>query len=323
MKTVIYGAGAIGGTIGGHLALAGHEVALIGRPRHVEAIRAHGLRLVMPSGTHDLRLPAFTSPQEAGLQPEDPILLCVKGQDTEGALRDLQAAAPDVPVFCVQNGVRNEEAAARRFARVYGVMVRVGGVHLQPGEVIARRDPPGTLVLGRYPNGTDATVEAVAGQLREAGFLVLVSPDVMAYKYGKLLANLANAVGAITNAGGRDADYRRIVEAAEQEARSLLAQAGIAWVSDEQLAQEVPGLDGPARGQVEVEAGNSTWQSLARGQGSVETEYLNGEIVRLAGELNAEAPVNAALTRIALEMAARQERPGKHTPAELRALLGV
>ncbi len=55
----------------------------------------------------------------------------------------------------------------------------------------------------------------------------------------------------------------------------------------------------------------------------MESEFLNGEIVRLAERLGAQAPVNAGLTRIALEMAAAGERPGKYSSAELRELLGV
>jgi 2-dehydropantoate 2-reductase len=142
-RTIIYGAGAIGGVVGGHLALAGKEVVLIGRPKHMKAIREHGLRLVTPRGTHTLQLTAVTEPSQIDFRPEDVVFLCVKGQDTEEALRTLRAQVEDIPIFCFQNGVRNEEVASRYFPRVYGVVVRVGGVFVNNGEVIARYDPPG------------------------------------------------------------------------------------------------------------------------------------------------------------------------------------
>lgn len=339
MRTIIYGAGAIGGTVGGHLARAGYDVVLIGRPGHVAAIRRDGLRFVTPTGTHTLRVPAVTHPAEIDWRPGDVVFLCVKGQNTAEALRDLQAALAqpahhatrttpdvprltfDVPLFCLQNGVRNEELAARVFARVYGVMVRVGGVYLQEGEVIARRDPPGLLIIGRYPSGADELAEAVAGQLRAAGFTAPVTPDVMAYKWGKLLSNLANAVGAITDAGGEDPDHARIVGAARREAEALMRQAGIRWVPPQEIEQQYPEVGREVRGKVSVRAGSSTWQSLARGQGSVESDFLNGEIVRLAARLGATAPVNAGLARIASEMAARREKPGRYSAKELAALL--
>ncbi len=322
MRAIIYGPGAIGGTVGGHLALAGYKVALIGRGAHIGAIREHGLRLVTPGGTHTLPLPAVANPAEIDYRPDDILFLCVKGQDSESALRALPPAARQMPVFCLQNGVRNEEIAARYSDRVYGAMLQVGGVYLTPGEVIARRDPPGMLVIGRYPAGADELAEAVAASLRAARFAVLVTPDVMPCKWGKLISNLGNAVDAITGAGEGDCDAAAIVHAAQEEARALLARASIRWISRRDLLQAHPELDPPERSIVAVEAGCSTWQSLARGQGTLETDYLNGEIVRLAARLGAEAPVNAGLNRIALEMAARREQPGRYSAAELRALLG-
>jgi len=328
MRAIIYGAGAIGGVVGGHLALTGTEVVLIGRPGHVNAINQHGLRFVTPTGTHNLQLPAVTAPNQIEFTPDDIVLLCVKGQNTDEALRDLRAVVTDIPVFCLQNGVRNEEIATTYFPRIYGTMVRVGGVYITDGEVTARRDPPGWLIMGCYPPGTDDLVETVAERLHTAGFFVLVTPDVMPYKWGKLMGNLANSIVAITST--RDDDFNRIFRATQEEAQELLARAGIRWVSNQQLAEEWPDSAVRPRSVLRIEAQSSTWQSLARGVGTVEVEYLNGEIVRLAEQVGAdcpsnptEAPINSALTRIAMDMAARGEPPGRYTPAELCALLGL
>lgn len=321
MKVVIYGAGAIGGVVGGHLACAGYDVALIGRSAQVEAIQEHGLRLVTPSGTHVLRLPAVTGPGQINFGPDHVVLLCMKSQNTEEALRDLRAVTGEVPLFCLQNGVRNEEIAAQYFPRVYGVMVRVGADYLNNGEVIARRDPPGLLIIGRYPQGTNELVEAVAASMRAAGFLVMVTPDVMPYKWGKLIINLGNAIGAISNARGEEINL--IEQATRREARDILTQAGIRWVSTQQLTKEWPESNAPPQGSIDTKTQGSTWQSLARRQGTVETDFLNGEIVRLARQLGRQAPLNEALLRISHQMAANRETPGKYGPAQLRALLGL
>ena len=321
MRIIIYGAGAIGGVVGGHLARVGHDVIVIGRPGHVKAIQGHGLRLVTPTDTHILRLPAVTSPDQIDFGPDNIVFFCMKTQDTETALRDLHAVIEDVPIFCLQNGVRNEEYAAQYFPRVYGVMVRVGAVYLTEGEVLARSDPPGWLVMGRYPEGTDKLVECAATKLRDAGFLAMVTPDVMPYKWGKLMINLANAIGAISN--GTPEDTKPIAKAVRQETEEILTQAGIHWISAEQLAQEWPEITIPPRGKLESHAKSSTWQSLARQQGTVETEFFNGEIVRLAKQLGLEAPLNETLLRIIQEMSANQEPPGKYTVAQLCALLGL
>ncbi len=216
MRIIIYGAGAIGGTIGGHLARTGHDVILIARPGQVKAINEQGLRLITPTATHTLRVRAVAHPSEISFKSDDVVFISAKGQNTEEVLTDLKKVTKDVPVFCFQNGVRNEEVAAGYFTRVYGVMMRLPTVYLKDGEVIARRDPPGFFVMGRYPRGKDELIESVAKELRDASFYVLVSPDVMPYKWDKLLLNLANAVGAITNGRGKEID--RIKEAVREEA---------------------------------------------------------------------------------------------------------
>jgi len=321
MRFIIYGAGAIGGTVGGHLARGGYEVLLVGRPGHVQAIRQHGFRFITPRGTHSLDLPAVTTATEIDFREDDVAFLCVKSQDTETALRELSSAVAELPVFCLQNGVRNEEVAARCFDRVYGVMVRVGGTYLRNGEVIGRRDPPGALAIGRFPEGLDHLAESVAAALRAVDFAVLVVPDVMRYKWGKLMANLGNAVGAITDA--RDEETERVAEAAREEARAILTRMGVDWLPHRQLREEWSGLERPVRGRVNVRAYSSTWQSLMRGVGTAEVEYLNGEIVRLGEQIGVEAPINSALTRIVVDMARRREPPGRYTPTELCAVLGL
>jgi 2-dehydropantoate 2-reductase len=321
MRFIIYGAGGIGSIMGGHLVRTGHEVILIGRPGHVSVVNKNDLRLITPTATHVLKIPAVTSPNQVNFVTSDVICLCMKGQDTEQALKDLKALNVDLPIFCFQNGVRNEEIAAGYFPRVYGVMVRVGAQYLNDGEVIARRDPPGWYIMGRYPAGTDKFVEAVAEELRIAGYLVKTTADVMPYKWGKLMTNLGNAVDAITN-GDRET-IRPSYLAAFEEARAIVAKAGIKWISQEQVAREWPEITAPLRGQIKTEEHSSTWQSLARHQGSVEAEFLNGEIVRVAQKSGLRAPINERLVKISQEMAKNHEPPGRFTPAQLSEMLGI
>ncbi|MFC1892013.1 ketopantoate reductase family protein, partial [Thermodesulfobacteriota bacterium] len=155
MRMIIYGAGGVGCVIGGHLVQTGHDVVLIGRPGHVNRINEKGLRFVTPGGVHELKIPAVTHPDQIEFTQDDVIFLCMKGQDTEKALQELSVLSDKVPVFCVQNGVRNEEIASEYFQKVYGVMISVGAVYLNDGEVMSRREPPGWLIMGKYSNGDD------------------------------------------------------------------------------------------------------------------------------------------------------------------------
>ncbi|MBI4303926.1 MAG: 2-dehydropantoate 2-reductase [Chloroflexi bacterium] len=321
MRVVIYGAGGIGGVIGGFLARAGENVTLIGRPGQVQAITDNGLRVLTPNGNYTVRLPAVTGPNHIDFGPDSVVFLCVKSQNTEEALNDLRKVVFNVPVFCFQNGVRNEETAAQRFSLVYGAMVRFGAVYLNDGEVMARRDPPGWMAIGRYPGGVDGLVETVAAGLTKAGFVIKATRDIMPLKWGKLMINLSNAIDAITGASGEDGE--RIALAARDELRELLNRAGLPWASIEEVEKNQPELVPPVRSRHDTGARDSTWQSLTRQQGTIETGFLNGEVVRLAKELGCRAPVNEALLRISREMATKRELPGKYTSAQLCAMVGL
>jgi 2-dehydropantoate 2-reductase len=172
VKFAIVGAGAVGGVIGGRLFEAGHDVVLVARGRHLETIRSEGLTVASPAGSKVVRIPTVGHPADAGLVPGDVAILATKSQDTEAALDAVEAGGCEqIAIACAQNGVRNEEAALRRFADVYGICVMAPTAHSEPGIVEAYSEPvTGMLDIGRFPSGVDATCEAVAKAFNESTF---------------------------------------------------------------------------------------------------------------------------------------------------------
>lgn len=320
MRTIIYGAGGIGCVIGGHLSRAGYDVILIGRPGRVKLINEKGLGLVTPSGTYNNRIPAVTGPEQIDFRPDDLVFLCMKGQDTETAVNDLKKVVDDVPVFCFQNGVRNEEIVSDKFNNVYAVMVRVGAEYLKDEEVLARRDPPGWFIISRYPEGTDKNTKTAAEILRNAGFYVKTVRDAIPYKWGKLLVNTGNAVDALCS--GEVNEIRDLMGEIQRESIIIMEKAGIEWVSQEETAKNWPEITRPLKGQLKVIPHSSTWQSLARARGSVETAFLNGEFVRLAEKTGTEAPLNEKLLQLMKQAVENNDSPGKYSVDELRKILG-
>jgi 2-dehydropantoate 2-reductase len=315
MRWVIVGAGAVGGVVGGYLAGAGHDVVLVARGAHLDAIRARGLAVRSPDGERTFRLPAAADPGDVDWRPGDVAVLATKSMDTEGVVRALAAHAPeDTPVVCLQNGVANEPAALRRFANVYGICVMLPGSHLEPGLVVAHSAPvPGILDVGRFPDGVDDTAAAVAAGLREAGFDSVARPDVMRMKYRKLLTNLGNALDALCGRVDGLEEAERLLLA---EGEAVLRAAGIAFATEAQDAERrrdtmtLRPVEGAPRG------GGSSWQSLARHTGSVEADYLNGEIVLLGRLHGVPTPGNALARRLVVEAARTGAEPGSVlTPA--------
>lgn len=316
MHYVVLGAGGIGGTIGGRLFEQGHDVALVARGAHLDALRDRGLELRTPDGTVVLPVPAVGDVGDLDLAPGDVVLLATKTQDSGDALDRLVAVAPDVTVVCAQNGVENERMALRLFADVHGMSVFLPASHLEPGVVECYATPKGGILdVGRFPAGVDATDERLAADLVGAGFLSDATGDVMAHKYGKLLLNLANAMEAAV--GSRDTGD--VYERARAEAEACYAAAGIRAVTDVDPRREQMRM---ARIEGERRGGGSTWQSLARGSGSTEADFLNGEIVLLGRQHGVPTPVNAGLQRLARHLASGGAAPGSLTPDQLLAAIG-
>jgi len=320
MRFVVLGAGAIGGVLGARLSQAGHDVRLVGRPAQVAAIREHGLRVEHPDGCDVVRVPAVGSVAELAdsidCRDIDAVALCVKSQDTVAALRELaRHVDSSVPILCAQNGVANEDEALRLFANVYGLLVACPASYLDPGVVRVYSWPvAGVLDIGRHPHGGDAFARKVSRVLSGAGFASEVRPDVVAYKYGKLVTNLGNAIEALCGPGARNGNLDRL---AMDEARTVFFSAGIhaafAPVSDLVRLRPVRGERRP---------GGSSWQSLYRGAPGVETNYLNGEIVRIGRLHGVPTPVNAELQRAVNHLVATGGAVGSVSElALLRAVL--
>jgi len=227
-------------------------------------------------------------------------------------------APPDVAVACAQNGVANERMALRLFDNVYGICVMCPTSYIEPGVVQAYSYPvTGILDTGRYPSGVDETATAIASAFANSTFEAQPRPDIMRWKYGKLLMNLGNGIDALTGPQGTRDLYAQL----RQEAVAVLDAAGIDFVDNEEDAarrgsfMKMSPIAGQKRG------GGSTWQSLARGLGTVETDYLNGEIVLLGRSHGVPAPANAAMQRLMRRAASEKWEASSITPERLEELM--
>jgi 2-dehydropantoate 2-reductase len=324
MRIIVYGAGAVGGVIGGrlfqHRDRHGHDVTLVARGDHHDTVRSKGLTLNDPDGSVTLLVPVVDHITAVPLDAGDVVILSMKTQDSEAALEALAEHAPaGIVVACAQNGVENERLAARRFARVYAICVMLPAQLLEPGVVDAAGSPHNAILdIGCYPTGVDAGVGVVSAAFEASGLASRPDPAVMRAKYTKLLMNLQNPLDALVADRRSWGDlYRR----ARAEAEACLAAAGIEPVSDEEEqarrrgVMEMRPVPGRERG------GGSTWQTLARGARTTEVDWLNGEIVLLGRLHGVPTPVNAMLQDTVRRAALDGRAARSFTAAELEARL--
>jgi len=327
-KVVICGAGAIGTALGGYLARAGHTPVLVGRPDHVEAIRARGLVVESAEGPVRARVAAVTDASELALAPGDLLFLTCKTQDTRGFIRQLAGAPRECPVICLQNGVRNEEWAAESFSQVYGGVVNFSARLKGPG--VVERTRSNELAIGRFPQGVDDGAERVATVLRDAGFQVFLDPEVMAWKWGKLLINLSNAFMALTDTwvefAYADPAHREFMEDLMTEGLGVLEAAGIhpRMGPDGDMASFIQGLSQGGEGHPALKGDAnskrtypSTWQDLTRGRTETEVPFFNGEIVAMGEAVGIPTPYNAILLERMAARLAEGGGPGGWTVAGL------
>ncbi|BAX90279.1 ketopantoate reductase family protein [Mycobacterium shigaense] len=338
-RYVIVGAGAIGGTVGAMLARAEVPTVLVARGRHAEVLAATGITLRTPDDTYPIAVTAVASPEDVRLTDRDVLVFTTKTQQLDAALQEWAdqpvhgpggiagTAGARLPAMTALNGVAAEEKALRYFRRVFGVCVWLPAVHLEPGEVVVRSWPvAGQFYVSRWPASiaTDddaALLTTIAETWSPAGVLVRVVDDVAPWKYNKLLNNLGNAVGALAE---HAADTSEVLTAVRREGENVLRRAGIDFVSFE--TSKAARADGPSIRPIpgwDSAASNSTWQSLSRNTGNVETDYFNGEIVRIAHRNGLTAPLNAALARAARVAVRDGVGPGRYSAARLAELVGL
>ena len=339
-RYVIIGAGAIGGTVGAVLTRAGIPTVLVARGRNAEVLATTGTTLRTPDGTFHTAVTAASRPEDVRLTRHDVLVFATKTQQLDAALQEwvdqpvhdrdgiAGTAGELLPAMTALNGVAAEEKALRYFGRVFGVCVWLPAVHLEPGEVIVRSWPVvGQFHIARWPASISAPADTdLLARLAEtwtaAGIHVRTPDDVVPWKYNKLLSNLGNAVGALT---AESADASDVVAALRREGANVLRHAGIDYISFE-TSTAARAEDGPTIRPIpgwNAGPSNSTWQSLSRNTGSVETDFLNGEIVRLAHKHGITAPLNAALARAARAAVRNGLGPSHYSATQLAELLGI
>ena len=309
MRYILYGAGAVGSVIGGRLFQTEHDVVLICRGPHLQAVKEKGLTLKTPAETFELPIQAVGHPSEISFCKEDVVFFTMKSQDSEEAHRTLFAlTGGEVPVVCAQNGISNEPLALRRFQSVYGMIVRLPSSYIEPGVVTNEAAPrAGVLDLGRYPHGVDSLAVEISKDLDASGFSSQPDPDIMRWKYTKLLFNLDNVLSAIFRSNEPMGD---ISQAIKEEALNCYQAAGITHASSDEMRERSRNVFKRTEIEGSPRMGSSTWQSLERGLASVETDYLNGEIVLLGALYDIPTPYNRAVQILVNQIASEGKSPG-------------
>jgi 2-dehydropantoate 2-reductase len=303
---VVYGAGAIGSLVGARLHESGVSVRLIGRAAHVDAIRAKGLLVKGQSESRLVHLPATTTLTGTA----DIILLTVKSQDVQDACRTIAALHSDATVVTMQNGIRSDREAADILGRnrIVGCVLNISATYLERG--VVEENTAGLFQVGApYPE-SKGRVDAVL-ELLSLAIKTEPVPDIARSRWTKLMANLNNAIMAITGLPiGKALRHPGLTRLSIATIREGVRTAQLGGFGLDQsrrartfrLMSTLPMplnyliFSGRLAGTFPPDStyGPSTLQSLQRHSTS-ELDYLNGEIVTLGERIGRPTPYNKGL----------------------------
>jgi len=291
------GGGAIGCLYGGWLAKAGAPVTIVGRPIHVDAMRAHGLRVT--GRDFDFQVPVNASTDLSALAHCDLVLFCTKTRDTENVATELRSfLLPTAAILAFQNGVDGAERLASILPNpVFSAALVVSCYIEGPGHV--HHNGRGDVLLGDWlPTRGDAAqrsalLESIVATLRRASILASLAPDIRLTLWTKLAMNCGyNALSALCRAR-----YQRLVTA--EPSRVLMRRIVEELVAVGQGDGVALEFDVVLKQVMDLAAGfptaiSSTGQDIAKGR-PTEIDDLNGYVVRRGRALGVPTPINEAL----------------------------
>ena len=336
MKLLIWGAGAIGGTIGAHLAQAGHELAFVDQAAdHVTAINHRGLTITGPLAGFTVQAPAFTPTEISGQWAR--ILLCVKAQDTASAARALAPhLSPNGYVVSVQNGL-NEYVIAEIVGkeRTVGSFVNFGADYLEPGVVLY--GGRGAVVVGEIDGEITPRVQELHRTFLDFEPNAIVTENIWGYLWGKLAYGAQLFVTALTNDSIADAlndgAYRQIYIAIAQEVMRVAHVQGIkpeafngfnphAFLPDTELPISLKSLDDMvAFNRKSAKTHSGIWRDLAVRKRRTEADAQLGPIVSFGTKSNVPTPFTATTLRLIHEIEEGLRPLQRENLDELKALL--
>lgn len=313
MRWLVWGAGAIGGTMGAHLARAGHDVTLVDADdAHVAAIARRGVRITGPLAEFTARVPAFTPETVAGTW--DTIVLATKAQHTDAATRALRPHLSAAGcVISAQNGLNEITIADVVGAeRTVGAFVNFGADYLEPG--VIHYGGRGAVVVGEIDGRVTPRATAIRDAWRAFDDRALVTPNIWGYLWGKEAYGAMLFATALTNASIADAlampTYRNLYIAL---AREMLAVADARGVTPEAFdgfdpaaylphapphaaARSLDDLVTHNRRSVKTHSG--IWRDLAIRKRRTEVDAQLGIVVTLGRQAGVPTPLTARLVAL-------------------------
>ena len=324
MRSLFWGAGAIGGTIGAWLARAGHDITLVDTvAEHIDAINRNGLTITGPIAEFTQRVPAFTPETVTGTW--DQIVLATKAHHTAIALRALLPHLSATGyIVSAQNGLNELEIAdAVGAERTVGAFVNFGADYLEPGVIL--HGSRAAVVVGEIDGRITPRITAIRDVWRDFDDRAIVTPNIWGFLWGKEAYGAMLFATALTHDSIADAlarpEYRHIYIALAREILAVAAARGVtpeafdgfdpaAYLPSAASGAAEQSLDAlVAHNRRSAKTHSGIWRDLAVRKRPTEVDAQLGIVVILGAAAGVPTPLTARLVALIhdIEMGARPQ----------------
>ena len=328
-RMAIVGCGAIGGTLGGYLTRAGHDVTFIDPwAAHVNAMAQDGLRVTAVDEDFTVPVKAVHLGEAGGItRPFDLVFLAMKSYDTVWATHFiLPFLKPTGFIVSAQNAINDELIAPIvGFTRDIGCVITLGAGMYEPGQVL-RTSMPGrhALTVGELTGMATSRVTELAEMLGCVG-PTKVTNNLWGERWAKLATNcMANSLCALTGLGSAGSRTTPVVVDVSVRIASEVVKAGAALgvevepingipadmyrrADDGQVMEEIKDQLAEGAGQL-GEGRPSMAQDVLKGR-RTEIEYLNGYVTARGRQVGIAAPANEAITGLVKQVETGEIKP--------------
>jgi 2-dehydropantoate 2-reductase len=314
---LVWGAGAIGGTMGAYLTRAGHEVTFVDTVgEHVDAMTRDGIRITGPIDEFTVRAPAF---RPEGLRGEwDTIVLATKAQHTEIAANALRPhLSANGCVVSAQNGLNELMISGIVGApRTVGAFVNFGADYLEPG--VIHYGGHGAVVVGEIDGRITPRVTAIRDAWADFDPRAIVTPNIWGFLWGKEAYGAMLFATALTNESIADAlampEYRELYIALAREILAVAAARGItpeafdgfdpnAYLPAAAAGAAERSLDAlVAHNRKSAKTHSGIWRDLAVRKRRTEVDAQLGIVVTLGAEVGVATPLTARVVELIHEI---------------------
>ncbi len=320
-RILVFGAGAIGGTVGAWIAEKYDEIYFLDQGKTAESMKKNGITTYLQHEKDKAVNVKVNVVDDLGTcEPFDIIIVAVKTYSLDGVCKYIKETVPNDPIiFALQNGIDNQGIVPKYFEKVIFGVISYNAWFDEPGVIGYQKRGP--IIMGTVHNNMKFEMERLK-DIMSKGVETVITPHIKDAVYSKMIINLTNSLTTLIGLGYQDITSMKlfkkvltnltyegvkVIKASGYEECKLggMPSWGTLW-----SASHLPNFltDGIFKKNVSKMVLSSMGQDIIQRKGhETELDTLNGHVIELANKNSVQIPYNKAIYELCKEEFSKQE----------------